>query len=650
MSTPQLRSARCLALAVAWLVSSCATPHGGSSSKVDADGRIAQDGNLGVLTDEQTNRAMVLAHYGAAEVHRYRREENAVIEEWEKVVALDPNRGEVIEKLVQEYFRRNDFAKAATLLESVVRRNSESAVYWMLLSVAYRQDKQWEKAREAAERAIGLDPSRFPAFAVLFEVAIELQDPVKARKVLDRAASQKTGDSEYWLRLAELYRALGARDGKLALDNESLVRLYDRAIALQPSDMTVLARIAEFFVTHNNLPKAIELYQRILEQLPHAEEIRLKLANCYVVQGNRNRAIEVLKQLVGNEPSQFQILTLIGDLYADLKDIEQALAHYRLSLNRNPNQLTPHIRIAVLKLKNNQPKEALKELETAREKFPNAPEVFTRLGETFEDLKDPTQALVNYRLSLEADPNQLPLHLKIALLEIRNKRTQEALSQLAVAREKFPNAPQVSYFYGLAYSEMKEYLRAIEAFEESSRLALASNPEMLDDVFYFYYGAALERAGKFDVAIEQFNVALEKNPDYADAYNYLGFMYADKNMKLDEALRLIEKALDYEPENGAFLDSLGWVYFRQGKLDKALTCLQRAAKIIDNDSVIFDHLGDVYRKMGRQTEALQYYQKAVELDPKNKEATEKLDALRRTLPSAVPFPNPPAETPSTNPQ
>lgn len=556
-----------LALLVILLLCSCTTPQKSPSPslKVGMEGDQLAEGDLGALTEDKIHFSKALAYYASGSLHLSRNQSSEALQDLEKVVVLDPTRDELREKIVQEYFRRNEFKKAAEILEIAVKQVPSSVTYWTLLAIAYRSDKQWELGIHAAEKASQLDPSRFSAYEVLFEIANEFQDLKKARKILDRASRQTSNDCHFWIRLADLYGALDSKEPKGVTEKEDIARYYEKAIALEPNDPAVLVHVADFYVMDQNLPKAIELYQRILNRQPNAENIRLKLALSYVAKDDRKRAIEYLEQIVQHEPFRYQIFTLLGELHEELKDFDHALANYRLSLTANPNQKEPH--------------------------------------------------------------------LKIVLLELRNKRPDEALKQLDLASEKFPNTPQISYFYGLAYSESKDYAKAVEFMEGACRLAQISNPEMLDAVFYFYYGAALERSGQFEKAVQQFKKAIEINPDYADAYNYLGFMYADKNIQLDEALQLIEKALVYEPENGAFIDSLGWIYFRQGKLDQALTCLQRASKIIGNDAVVFDHLGDIYFKMGKQAEALQYYQKAVELDPKNKDISHKCDELLQSLSS-----------------
>jgi tetratricopeptide (TPR) repeat protein len=574
VKTLPLKSTSWLVLLVTVLVCSCTTTQTSTPPPyVGLDDLISPQGDVGILSKEEQDFSKALAYYVSGLIHRSRDEKTQSMEDFTQVVLLDPTREDLREVMIQESFRNSDYKKAIEILKTSVQRKPDSFSHWLLLSVAYRAEKQWTKAAESVKTALRLDPTKILAHEVLFETTQELEGPEKAKKVLDRAARQQSSDHQFWVKLADLYATHSTRFPHLGIEKEEIIQLYDRAMHLNADDPVVLTRVADFHVTSQDYPKAIELYKKILTLQQNVENVRLRLGLAYVAKGDKKQAIEEFQQIVQKEPFRYQVFTMIGELYEELKEWEQALAHYRLSLGANPNQLVPH--------------------------------------------------------------------LKIVLLEMRNKRNEEVLKQLAVAREKFPNTPQISYFYGLAYSESKDYPKAIEYFEEASRLASASNPEMLDGVFHFYYGAALERNGQFDRAVTAFKKAIELNPDYADAYNYLGFMYADKKQNLEEAHDLIEKALAYEPENGAFLDSFGWVLFRLGKFDKALLYLQEAAKWTRDDAVIFDHMGDVYREMGKHVDALEYYEKAKSLDPSNKEILQKLEDLRKSLS----FTNPPKSSP-----
>jgi tetratricopeptide (TPR) repeat protein len=122
------------------------------------------------------------------------------------------------------------------------------------------------------------------------------------------------------------------------------------------------------------------------------------------------------------------------------------------------------------------------------------------------------------------------------------------------------------------------------------------------------------------------------DPKHAEAYNYVGYMYAERGENLEEAIQLITKALDLEPENGYFIDSLGWAYYQQGRYPEALRELERAVqKAKEPDAVIFDHLGDAYVKTGRHEEALAAWEQSLQLDPNAAGVKKKMDELRQRL-------------------
>jgi tetratricopeptide (TPR) repeat protein len=126
-------------------------------------------------------------------------------------------------------------------------------------------------------------------------------------------------------------------------------------------------------------------------------------------------------------------------------------------------------------------------------------------------------------------------------------------------------------------------------------------------------GAMYERMKKYDAAEAEFHKVLELDSDNAGAMNYLGYMLADRAVRLDEAYQLIKKALDLDPQNGAYLDSLAWVYYRQGKLNEAEGLLLQALDRIGQDATVHDHLGDVYFKLGKTKDAIAQWQASLKV-------------------------------------
>ncbi len=154
----------------------------------------------------------------------------------------------------------------------------------------------------------------------------------------------------------------------------------------------------------------------------------------------------------------------------------------------------------------------------------------------------------------------------------------------------------------------KKFAEEAKVLDEAE--AMAANKQEKQQV-QFARGAMFERQKNFDAAEAEFRKVLATDPDNAGALNYLGYMLADRDVRLEEAQKMIKRAVDLDPENYAYLDSLGWVYYRQNKLELAEDQLRRALEKMDTDPTIHDHLGDIYAKEGKIREAIAQWQASV---------------------------------------
>jgi len=158
-----------------------------------------------------------------------------------------------------------------------------------------------------------------------------------------------------------------------------------------------------------------------------------------------------------------------------------------------------------------------------------------------------------------------------------------------------------------AWDKAKNYAEMAKALDLAEKF---SNSREEKEGVVFLRGAMFERMKKFAQSEAEFKKVIDLNPKNASALNYLGYMLADRNVRLQEAHGLIARALDLEPQNGAFLDSMGWVYFRMGKLAEAETYLLRALEKSVHDPAIHDHLGDVYSKQGKLKDAIAQWERS----------------------------------------
>jgi len=140
----------------------------------------------------------------------------------------------------------------------------------------------------------------------------------------------------------------------------------------------------------------------------------------------------------------------------------------------------------------------------------------------------------------------------------------------------------------------------------------------------FLLGVLYEKQGDLKSAVIWMKKTLELDPQYADAYNLMGYMYAEKGIHLDEAYQAIKMALKLDPDNGAYLDSMGWVYYQKGEIEQAVDYLEKASQVLPKDPVVLEHLGDAYLKQGFSDNALEQWRKALVIVPNSEKLKEKI--------------------------
>jgi Flp pilus assembly protein TadD len=149
--------------------------------------------------------------------------------------------------------------------------------------------------------------------------------------------------------------------------------------------------------------------------------------------------------------------------------------------------------------------------------------------------------------------------------------------------------------------------------------SLPSGNDKANSVYYYYRGICEERSKQWPKAEADMRKALELNPEQPHVLNYLGYSWIDQGANLDEAMKMIKRAVDQRPDDGYIVDSLGWAYYRIGNYEEAVKNLERAIDLKPEDPTINDHLGDAYWRVGRKLEAKFQWAHARDLKPEPEE-------------------------------
>jgi Flp pilus assembly protein TadD len=197
------------------------------------------------------------------------------------------------------------------------------------------------------------------------------------------------------------------------------------------------------------------------------------------------------------------------------------------------------------------------------------------------------------------------------VLYYRLKQFPEATEHLGRAIALNPKQPESHIVQGLAYLQQEQYDKSAEVFLQGIR----HNPKNAD--LHFNLGTAYDKLNRFDDVVQEMETAIKLDPHHADALNYLGYSYAERGIRIDQAVSLTKQAVALKPENGYYVDSLGWAFFKSGQVSEALVELKRAAALVGDDPVIYEHLGDIYATQQRLSDAREAWLHALELDPTN---------------------------------
>ncbi|MCU0785621.1 MAG: tetratricopeptide repeat protein, partial [Verrucomicrobia bacterium] len=283
-------------------------------------------------------------------------------------------------------------------------------------------------------------------------------------------------------------------------------------------------------------------------------------------------------------------------------------------------------KLANIYLRGSDHQRQIEQLEALVRNDPSNAQAWYLLGRIAHDEKRWKAAAESWNKTLIFAPDFEEAYYNLAGVQLAAGDAASALVTLDKARRKFPSNFVLEYWLGTAHSWQKNYIEAVNHFTIAEVIAQATEPKRLTHGFYFQLGATFERKGDRAQAESYFEKCLKLQPDFAEAQNYLGYMWAERGEKLDRARELIEQAVKAEPTNAAFLDSLGWVLFKQNQPKEALDYMLKAAELTkEPDATLYDHLGDIYAALNEMDKAREAWRKSLSVE-QNDAVQKKLEA------------------------
>jgi len=556
-----------------------------------------------------------------------------------------------------EYLRKavNYFEQAAVSGKSLDR------IYFQIAECHY-MGFDYPKALEYAGKAISVNRGFFPPYQRIYTIYVILRNNPKAAEILedyirvnpDSINVQFTLAMHYYKKMKDMDRAEKAFNQVIKISSrtanedyymensyynlgyilygkgrpDEALSCFIRVISIDPENYNAVYLAAFINMESFNLSEAEKYAEIYLSRFPENEKMNLVMGKIRYLQG-RSGATAYLRN--STRAGTLDTVLAQGLYHEILREDEKAEQLLRNAMRYFPEDACLHLALAGIAARKKDFSSAFNEYLTAgivfyknrayeqsRVCFSEAlkinsrvPGVYYYLGRVYEEKNNLLLAIINYKSanSLKPDADML---LHIGYLYGVKKDYGKAVKCFDQVAEKDPKNSKPYFFKGLISIWREEY----PAAESNIKKAISLNDK--NETYYFYLAVVMEKRKKLSEAIDSLEKAIMHNPQSARSYNFLGYLFADNNMEIDRSFTLINKALELEPGNGAYIDSLGWAYYRKGRFETALEKLLEAERILKKtntpDAVVYDHIGDTYKKLGKPREAVKYWNKSLDLE------------------------------------
>jgi tetratricopeptide (TPR) repeat protein len=497
--------------------------------------------------------------------------------------------------------------------QDIVRLDPKSVEDHLLLGRLYRLNNELVKAENEFKTAVKLQPTSEEAVTALSILYNEEGDTTRALEVLNEFPEAA--------RSSKLYAALGYTYEQNKAYKKA-IEAYQKSVDLDHDNLDSVRGLAQNLLNDGQTEAALAQLKAVVEADPSDAQTYMRIAEIYRRSGRYDLAMESLKKADAIAPESLELKFNIAVVdqaqgkYDEaavilnqlLQKTERANGQYDTS--EQSNRAIFLERLGSVYRDANKPQAAN---DTFRKMFElgdeNTVRGYQEIIETYRDQKQWQQATTTAEEAAKRFPNDRQLQLLAASQRADLGQPGPAINQVKLMLKGTADDRDIYIALSQMYSRIKDWPQAESAINKAIELSAKQEDK---DYAIFVLGSIYERQKKYDLAEEQFRKVIANNPKDAQALNYLGYMLADRGTRLEEALGYIRRAVAIEPKNGAFLDSLGWAYYRMGNYDLAEENLRLASEKIGSDPTVQAHLGDLYQKTGRLKLATAHWQRALE--------------------------------------
>lgn len=508
-----------------------------------------------------------------------------------------------------------DYKQEELLLKKFIKERPDVAAAYYELANLLLNNNDAKEAEAYIRKAIAIDKTNL-WYQLTYTDALKRQKKFdEAADVYSELAVTGRNNKSFYYDAAYNYQRAG--------DNKKAMQALDELIKVSPSDVeNALLSQQELYVKMKEPAEALKIAEQLLKKYPKEGKYYSNLASIYLENNNQEAALKTYLEglkAAPNEPSLQYGIALYYLKKEDLENYDTYISQVILNPDLDERIQAETLRRYLTDVEADSIRKK-KALEIAKKLVAQQPEsglMQAFYGQILARNNQPDEAARYLKQALANDPDQYDIWQELLLTYVTNNQTDSLLATAKRALKFFPNNAIVYYFAGIGYLNKKESVQAIKSLNRAVELQSEDNKILLADM-YSSLGDAFNNVKEYTRSDSAFETSLRLHSDNPSVLNNYSYYLSMRNTRLEAAEKMSKRSLELRPGEATFLDTYGWILYKQGKYQEAKRYVEDAIKRTpDADGTLWDHLGDINYKLNNIDEAVKQWQKAKDKGTEN---------------------------------
>jgi tetratricopeptide (TPR) repeat protein len=505
------------------------------------------------------------------------------------------------------------YAEAILEYQEALQAEPNAAIYFAI-SKDYLLLNKINRAAEFANESVQLEPQNIEYHENLGTIYFNASRVDLAIREYEEIVKIDSNNTAGWFTLARLYQLV---------QPQKALEIYEKALDRDGDQLDALFQCAQLYTSLGQYDRAIAKYKRMLELDPGNKPIQKQLAETFVKAGKTDEARSMLETIVEADSSDVEAVATLADFYLGQKEFIKSINLYEKLLSRDIKNTEVKLRIGIgffgLTEQDSTLIPKTKSLfKNVQEEAPHDWRPYWYLGAIAAHQHNDSLAGSYFEQVTKLEDHHADGWWFFGSSLFEQEKYDRLLEVMEQAQKILPNDFRFYLLQGLALTRMERQEYALQPLEKAYEL----NPQDLNTLGTL--ALTLDGLRRFQESDSLYENGLKQDPTSALLLNNYSYSLAERGLQLQRALEMSKQAVTIEPDNAAYLDTFGWIFFKLEKYEDAAVYIEKSIATGKASSVIHEHLGDVYQRLGQKEKALELWKKALDLDFKNEAAKEKI--------------------------